>query len=336
MTAYYNEIEPYAAQWLRNLIAGGHIAAGDVDERSIEDVRPDDLRGYTQCHFFAGVGGWSIALRLANWPDDRPIWTGSCPCQPYSEAGQRKGKADPRHLWPAWFRLIRELRPDCIFGEQVPEAIGLGWLDEVAADLEAEEYAIGTAVLSACLVEARQERERLWFVARANGFTPKWSPKPRVECHSWPVEPDLPRVANGIPEQPFFRRAYGNAIIPIAGAEFIVTASEAMTSMSNTLDQGPCVNTDREIWREREGDAYAPSIHVTKDGGVGINCGGMVHVKPIREWHTLAERDIDRHHLADLLLCYGEFGTTEGASNEGALRCADAIISWRPKRSPRK
>ena len=53
--AYYNEIDPYAAQWLRNLIMGGHIAPGDVDERSIEDVHPDDLKPYTQCHFFAGL-----------------------------------------------------------------------------------------------------------------------------------------------------------------------------------------------------------------------------------------------------------------------------------------
>lgn len=57
--AYYNEIDPFAAQWLRNLIAGGHIAPGEVDERSIEDVTPDDLRGFTQCHFFAGIGVWS-------------------------------------------------------------------------------------------------------------------------------------------------------------------------------------------------------------------------------------------------------------------------------------
>lgn len=58
MTAYYNEIDPYAAQWLRNLIKAGHIADGVVDERSIEDVKPSELRGFTQCHFFAGVGVW--------------------------------------------------------------------------------------------------------------------------------------------------------------------------------------------------------------------------------------------------------------------------------------
>ena len=63
MSAYYNEFDPFAAAWLRNLIAQGLIAPGDVDERSIKDVSPDDLRGYTQCHFFAGIGGWSYAAR---------------------------------------------------------------------------------------------------------------------------------------------------------------------------------------------------------------------------------------------------------------------------------
>ena len=127
MTAYYNEPEPYAAQWLRNLIAAGHIAAGDVDGRDIQDVTPDDLTGYTQCHFFAGLGGWSYALRLAGWPDDRPVWTGSCPCQPLSSAGQRKGAADERHLWPAFFELIAECHPSTAFGEQVSSRLGREW-----------------------------------------------------------------------------------------------------------------------------------------------------------------------------------------------------------------
>lgn len=121
--AYYNEFDKQAAAWLRELIKEGLIADGEVDERSITDIVPDDLSGFRQHHFFAGIGGWSYALRLAGWPDDKPVWTGSCPCQPFSTAGNRKGKTDDRHLWPHFFRLIREFRPETIFGEQVASAI---------------------------------------------------------------------------------------------------------------------------------------------------------------------------------------------------------------------
>jgi DNA (cytosine-5)-methyltransferase 1 len=165
--AYYNENDPRAAAWLRELIKGDHIARGDVDERSIADVTPADLAGYTQCHFFAGIGGWSYALRLAGWDDSRHVWTGSCPCQPFSQAGRGKGLADERHLFPAWFHLISQCKPAVIFGEQVASPAGLGWLDLVQAYLEDADYAVGAADLCAAGVGAPHIRQRLYWVAES-------------------------------------------------------------------------------------------------------------------------------------------------------------------------
>lgn len=167
--AYYNENNPYCAQWIRNLIKAGLIADGDVDDRSIECVQPGDLEGYCQAHFFAGLGGWSYALRLAGWPDDCHVWTGSCPCQPISVAGQRKGHADERHLWPAFHGLIAERRPAVLFGEQVAGKDGLEWLAGVRADMEASGYAVGAADIPAASAGAPHIRQRLFFVAHAKG-----------------------------------------------------------------------------------------------------------------------------------------------------------------------
>ena len=166
---YYNEYDPNAAAWLRELVAYGAIPNGHVDTRSIRDVQPSDLSGYTQCHFFAGIGGWSYALRLANWDPARPVWTGSCPCQPFSTAGKRRGTADERHLWPEFFRLIRECRPATIFGEQVASPVALDWLDAVSTDLEGAGYAFGAADLCAAGIGAPHIRQRLYWVADANG-----------------------------------------------------------------------------------------------------------------------------------------------------------------------
>ncbi|HBQ9339437.1 TPA: DNA cytosine methyltransferase [Klebsiella pneumoniae] len=168
-SAYYNEIDPFAAQWLRNLIAAGHIAPGEVDERSIEDVTPDDLRGFTQCHFFAGIGVWSHSLRLAGWPDDRPVWTGSCPCQPFSAAGKGDGFADERHLWPHFFHLIGERRPQHVFGEQVASGNANTWFDLVQADLEGVGYAFGIVPFTSAGIGAPHIRERAYWVAESAG-----------------------------------------------------------------------------------------------------------------------------------------------------------------------
>lgn len=169
MTAYYNEFDKYAAKWLRNLIAAGHIAPGIVDDRSIEDVTANDLKGFTQCHFFAGVGAWSLALRRAGWPDDRPVWTASCPCQPFSTAGQSGGFTDERHLWPHFQYLAWQRRPPTIFGEQVASKDAEPWIDLVQTDLEALDYSVGAVAFPSAGVGAPHIRDRLYWMAHAAG-----------------------------------------------------------------------------------------------------------------------------------------------------------------------
>jgi DNA (cytosine-5)-methyltransferase 1 len=164
VTAYYNEHDPFAAAWLRELIADGLIAPGEVDERSIEDVTPNELRPFRQVHLFAGIGIWSAALRGAGWSDDREAWTISCPCQPFSAAGQRAGFADERHLWPSAYHLIGQCRPPVIFGEQSSSKGGLAWIDLVSADMEAANYSGGPLDLCSAGFGAPNIRQRNYFV----------------------------------------------------------------------------------------------------------------------------------------------------------------------------
>ena len=138
---------------------------GEVDERPIQEVQASDLRTFQSIHLFCGVAVWSYALRNAGWPDDRPVWTGSVPCQPFSAAGRRLGTADERHLWPEMLRLVRECRPGTVFGEQVASDDALDWLDVVFADLEAEGYACGAVDLCAAGLGAPHIRQRLYWVA---------------------------------------------------------------------------------------------------------------------------------------------------------------------------
>ena len=165
MTAYYNEFDPKAAAWLRQLIKNGDIAEGIVDERSVTDVQAIDLKSYTQHHFFAGIGVWSYALRNAGWSDDTPVCTASLPCQPFSVAGKNLGKKDERHLLAHFLELVRECGFNTIFGEQVESAIRHGWLDDLQTVMEGEGYAVGHSVLGAHSVNAAHKRQRLFWVA---------------------------------------------------------------------------------------------------------------------------------------------------------------------------
>lgn len=249
---FYNEIDPFAAEWLRQLIRGGHIADGIVDERSIVEIEPDELKQYTQCHFFAGIGGWSYALRLAGVPDDFPVWTGSCPCQPFSSAGKQRAADDERHLWPAFFRLIRECRPGIVFGEQVAGHAGYAWWDAVATDLESEGYAVAAADLGAHSVGAPHIRQRLYWVGHAisarlerhgadqaaigwdgtpgsaseTGSVNPWEQIIWLHCSDGktrPTQSGLFPLAYGLSARVGRLRGYGNAIVPQVAACFVET-----------------------------------------------------------------------------------------------------------------
>jgi DNA (cytosine-5)-methyltransferase 1 len=163
---YYNDNDKFICNWLEELMKDGLIGAGVVDRRPIQEIESNDLKEFTRCHFFAGVGGWEVALTRAGW-GDRRVWTGSCPCQPFSVAGKQKGKSDERHVWPDWFQLINECRPPTIFGEQVSSPLGRAWLNTVRSNLETLEYAVGAADLCAASIGAPHIRQRLWFVANS-------------------------------------------------------------------------------------------------------------------------------------------------------------------------
>lgn len=254
--ALYNEIDERAATVLRQLIAENVIAPGDVNTTSIKELTLEDLKGYTQVHFFAGGGLWSVAARLAGWPDDRPLWTGSCPCQPFSVSGKGERTSDPRHLWPDFLRLIRAARPSVVMGEQVAGTAGYDWFDRVRSDLEGEEYTSRAVDIPTCSVGSPHQRQRLYWVGSladrarfgpqvpTEGCQPAVA-KPRRADHSYRsmwhdaeiircsdgkhrrCKPRTPMLVDGFPGRLAIWSIAGNAISPILAAEVIAAFLEA-------------------------------------------------------------------------------------------------------------
>jgi len=156
------------------------------------------------------------------------------PCQPFSVAGRRQGEKDDRHIWPRVREIIAQKRPTWSLLENVAGHISLG-LDDVLADLENEGYAARPFIIPATSVDARHIRKRVWILARNMGdanserrardqgrqhqvtadadkqvaarSTPKHGSK-------WPTEPNMGRVAYGIPNRVDRIAALGNAVVP--------------------------------------------------------------------------------------------------------------------------
>lgn len=295
LRAYYNENDRDMAHVLRCLIADGLIAPGDVDDRSIKEVRPDDLRGYTQCHFFAGGGLWSVAARMARWPDARPLWTGSCPCQPFSGAGKGLGTDDPRHLWPDLYRLIRACRPPVVMGEQVAGKAGYGWLDGIRADLAREGYASRGVDIPACAVDAPHQRNRIYWIAVGDAFGP------RLEGQRGHGDGIRGSIAAG----PVAEADGAGAAVALADG---ASAGRVPPALGGVRGEAQGQRTwDGEP--ERSHGVHCESLHADADGrGRGGRPQGQEWGA---EWGTLAERDLPRRNGsfwadAEWIVCHDE------------------------------
>lgn len=209
MRVYYNDNNKDVCLWLEQLIKNGDITRGDVDDRSIEEIKPEDVAGYDRCHFFAGIGTWDYALNQAG-RGDMPVWTASLPCQPFSSAGKQLGRKDERHLLPTYLELVRKCKPKIQFGEQVASSEVVGteleasfviavqngeyakanklakrlvaqkgftftsrWVDDLHAEMEKAGYTFGYGVLGAhsTAEEAKTgfENELFEFISRRLG-----------------------------------------------------------------------------------------------------------------------------------------------------------------------
>lgn len=229
MAAYYNEFDQKTAAWLRELIKQGLIVDGEVDERSIVDVEAKDLLGFKQHHFFAGIGGWSFALRISGWPDDTPVWTASLPCQPFSSAGKGLGKSDERHLLPHFIDLVKQCKPSTIFGEQVPGAIKHGWLDDLCAEMEARDYSVGSVIAGAHSIGAAHIRQRLYWVANNGG----------ARCEEQPGKRRVSRKTNGYESRENITGSCRMGISDSSGSQQGIEATEA-TRYGNTTESAGC------------------------------------------------------------------------------------------------
>ena len=251
-TVAFVEIEPYA----RELIKQNFGAVADaVCERRQQiagsahgNESENERRTTTNDHIIASC---SEGRRPRIFSDIRKfdgrqfagatLLTGGFPCQPFSQAGKRRGKEDDRYLWPEMLRVIHEARPAWVLGENVAGIVTME-LDRVLSDLEGEGYAVQPIIIPACAVDARHRRDRVWIVGHAEQS--RSFRRAHAGIHSepesagirmplperrsgedeparWEPEPDVGRVAHGIPSRVDRLKGLGNAIIPQVAFEIV-------------------------------------------------------------------------------------------------------------------
>ena len=341
MAVVYNEIAPVPAAWLRELIKAGELPEGEVDEASIVDLAPSAAAA--TFHAFAGIGGWPLALRLAGWPDNVPVWTGSCPCQPLSNAGLGRGVEDERHLWPAWFRLIVERHPPIVFGEQVASRAGRDWLAAVRADLESVGYAVGAADLPAAGVGAPHVRQRIFFgavrVAYANevrrdlswerGVEDRWSSTvirgPLSDGTRRPAPSGVPILDDGLPRGLAARahEGFGNAIVPQVAAAFI-------RAFVGTVNENAGAWTQMELPATKKASACALRKAIVVGYGTTAivrlegDCGVVKGVLAVEHMPPAEDPCLECAHLAACVAACGTF--PNGRPNPNGCQIAEG---WR-------
>lgn len=248
----YTDIDEFCIWWIKRLVLQQELPYGECLTEDITNFDMGLLEWYNHCHFFAGIGGWALALSMAGVTHDFNVWTGSCPCQPFSTASTNpKGVEDDRHLWPEMERLIDFGKPTTFFGEQVASKYGWDWLSNVRADLENQDYEFGSAQLSAANCGLPHIRKRLYFVAhsmrlRQERMEPTWKTirlgltqeKPKINSNRIPPRsefkpnPSFLLSHDGIP--PHMAKSvihgFGNAIVPELASLFIQSSFEAINS----------------------------------------------------------------------------------------------------------
>ena len=196
------------------------VAFCDIDNFCQEVLK----KHWPEVPIFSNVKELTYEKLKTNGINKIDIITGGYPCQPFSVAGRKKGEEDPRHLWPEYFRLIKELRPTWVIGENVSGHIKLG-LDTVLEDLESEGYTARAFSISATSIGANHKRERVWIIAHSNsqrlqGFGAKHELRegktkvPFSWLRWWESEPRIRRVAHGIPQRVDRLKGLGNAVVP--------------------------------------------------------------------------------------------------------------------------